>query len=313
MKRKTTLVWLCLALALVLVLLLPSAWAQAQPQGVKPPWVHADEIPWATPGALGPGTSVKMLLTKENGFLDDLIRAEYLLKIDAGGSYTATDTPKEDLAFYVTAGQAKFTLADKDIDAKPGDAFGVPAGTKHGIANNGKDPFEVVVFAAPVAAPNPANKPVWGRADDMKWAPNATHGPGCELKMILNGGFSNCIRGLWTIRVNASGINLVHSGAEHQLFYVYEAPEPSKTPRDSRTDAGRLIVGNTIMQTRIGDAFYAGGAPKLVEHGMFNESKDKPLTYVAIGVRIPGTGAAPARGGARGTAPPPAPVTPPGR
>jgi hypothetical protein len=89
----------------------------------------------------------------------------------------------------------------------------------------------------------------------------------------------------------------VHSGAEHQLFYIFEAAEPSKTPRDSRTDAGRLIVGNTIMQTLIGDAFYAGGAPKLVEHGMFNESKDKPLTYVAIGVRIPGTGGG---GGARG-------------
>jgi hypothetical protein len=104
------------------------------------------------------------------------------------------------------------------------------------------------------------------------------------------------IRGLWIIRVNGFGINIVHSGAEHQLFFIFEAPEPSKTPRDSRTEAGRLIVGNNVMQAKVGDAFYAGGAPKLVEHGMFNESKDKPMTYVAIGVRIPGQ-PDPGRGG----------------
>ena len=306
MNRKSVFGWLCLSLGLALLFMLRPVWAQAQPQAQKNPWVHGDELQWGSAGTLGPGTSTKVLLTKENGFLDDLIRAEYVLKIDAGGSYTANNTPKEDLAFYVTAGQAKFTMGTQVIDAKPGDAFGIPAGTTHGIANNGKDPFEVVVFAAPVAAPNPANKPVFGRADDMKWAPNATHGPGCELKMILSGGFSNAMRGLWTIRVNGFGVNIVHSGAEHQLFYIYEAPVPVKTPRDSRTDAGRLIVGNTIMQTRIGDAFYAGGAPKIVEHGMFNENKDQPLTYVAIGVPVGGTargggaarGAAPARGAA---------------
>lgn len=284
MNRNKVLGWLGLSLGLAMVLMPRQAWAQAQ----KNPWIHADEIKWANPGALGPGTSIKMLLTKENGFLDNLARAEYLLKVEPGGTYTTNDTPKEDLAFYVTAGQARFTLADQQIDAKPGDAFGVPAGTKHGIANNGKDPFEVVVFASPLQTPNPTAKPVWGRADDMKWQTNATHGPGCELKMILTSGFSTVIRGLWIMRVNSFGINIVHSGAEHQLFYIFEAPVPFISPRDSRTDAARLIVGNTVMQTRIGDAFYAGGLPKLVEHGMFNESKDKPLTYVAIGVRIPG-------------------------
>jgi hypothetical protein len=114
--------------------------------------------------------------------------------------------------------------------------------------------------------------------------------------MILSGGFSNAIRGLWIMRVNGYGINTIHSGAEHQLFYIVEAPEPSKTPRDSRTEGARWIVGNTVMQTRVGDAFYAGGSPKLVEHGMFNESKDKPLVYLAIGVPLAGSG----RGGGGG-------------
>jgi len=292
MKRNSALGWMLL-LGWALLLMPGFGCAQAP---TKNPWVHSDELPWGSAGSMGPGTSTKVLLTKENGFLDDLIRAEYVLKIDVGGAYTVNNTPKEDLAFYVIKGQAKFTLGEQQIDTKIGDAFGVPAGTKHGIANNGKEPFEVVVFAAPVKGPNPANKPVWGRADDMKWTPNATHGPGCDLKMILSGGFSNSIRGLWIMRMNGYGVNLIHSGAEHQLFYIIEAPVPSKTPRDSRTEAGRLIVGNTIMQTRLGDAFYAGGSPKLVEHGMFNESKDQPLTYLAIGVPLPSAG----RGGGGG-------------
>jgi hypothetical protein len=62
---------------------------------------------------------------------------------------------------------------------------------------------------------------------------------------------------------------------------------------------------------RAGDAFYFGGAPKLVEHGMFNESKDKPLTYVAIGVRIPGSGRG--SGARQGAGPAQQPATKPGR
>jgi len=307
MDRQSMFAWLCLALGLTLLSMPRQSWAQAQ----KDPWVHGDEIQWSSAGALGPGTSIKVLLAKENGFIDTLIRSEYLVKIDAGGSYTANDTAKEDLAFYVTAGQAKVTLGTEQIDARPGDAFGVPAGTTHGIANNGKEPFEMVMFAAPVTAPNPANKPVWARADNMQWTASPTHGPGCELKMLLSGGFSSVIRALWTIRVGPYGINQVHTESQHQFSYIVDAPIPINPARDGRTAGGRLVVGNTVIQTRLGDAFYAAGTPKLVDHGMFNESKDHPLTYVAIGVPVGGVTAGSAgRGGARSTT---APAMRPGR
>jgi mannose-6-phosphate isomerase-like protein (cupin superfamily) len=138
MNRKAMFGWLCLALGLTLLMMLRPGWGQAAPQAQKNPWVHGDELQWSNAGTLGPGTSTKVLLTKENGFLDDLIRAEYVLKIDAGGAYTVNNTPKEDLAFYVIKGQARFTLGEQQIDAKIGDAFGVPAGTKHGIRMRGK-------------------------------------------------------------------------------------------------------------------------------------------------------------------------------
>jgi Mannose-6-phosphate isomerase len=252
-------------------------------------FIHSDEMAWAKPGAHGPGTSIKMLMTKENGFLDDLFRAMWLVKIDPGGQYAVTTVPKEDMAFFVAKGTGRFTLGDDQIDTKPGDAYGVPAGVKHGLANNGTEPVELLVFASPLTAPNPTAKPVKARADDMQWEANATHGPGCDLKMLLSGGFSTVIRGLWIMRGNPGSLNVVHSGAEHQLFYVWTAPALPKTLRDSRTAGVRLILRDRAYQARTGDAIYAGGAPRLDEHGFFNESPKEPLIYVAIGVRIPGT------------------------
>jgi mannose-6-phosphate isomerase-like protein (cupin superfamily) len=251
------------------------------------PFVHSDEMAWGKPGAYGPGTSIKVLLIKENGFLDDLIRAMWLVKVDPGGQYAVTTVPKEDLAFFVAKGTGRFTLGDEQIDTKPGDAYGVPAGVKHGLANTGTEPVELLVFASPLTAPNPTAKPVKGRADDMQWEANATHGPGCDLKMLLSGGFSTGIRGLWIMRGNPGSLNVVHSGAEHQLFYMWTAPAPSKTARDSRTAGARLILRDRVMQTRTGDAIYAAGAPRLDEHGFINESTKEPLIYVAIGVPLP--------------------------
>lgn len=294
LKYVTVLLWMSAGLAL------------AQ----KVPFVHSDEISWGKPGAYGPGTSVKLLLTRENGFLDDLLRAMWLVKVDPGGEYSVSTASKEDMAFFVAKGTGRFTLGEEPVDTKPGDAYGVPAGVKYGLANNGRDPVELVVFAAPLQSPNPTAKSVKGRADDMQWQPNATHGPGCDLKMLLSGGFSTVIRGLWIMRGNPGSLNVVHSGAEHQLFYLWTAPVPSSTPRDSRTEGARLVLRDRIMQARGGDAFYAGGAPRLDEHGMMNESTKDPLIYLAIGVRIPGQGG-PAGGRGRGGAgrgAPPGPV-----
>jgi hypothetical protein len=233
-------------------------------------------------------------------FLDDLIRGMWVVKVDPGGQFTVTTSPKEDLAFFVSKGTGKFTLGDDQIDTKPGDAYGVPAGTRYGLANNGSEPVELLMYAAPLTAPNPANKPLKGRADDMEWVPNATHGPGCEQKMLLRGGFSSVIRNMWLMKGNPGSVNMVHSGGDHQIMYLWVAPVPSATPRDSRTYGARVILRDHIMQAREGDAFYAGGAPRRDEHGLFDESPKDPLIYIAIGALPPGQGPGGPAGGGRG-------------
>jgi hypothetical protein len=299
--------------AMLLSICVSGAIAQVPPAYVLPAgFVHTDEIPWGGAGTYGPATSFRAVFTKDSGvFLDDLLRGMWVVKVDPGGQFTVTTSPKEDLAFFVSKGTGKFTLGDEQIDTKPGDAYGVPAGTAYGLLNNGNEPVELLMYAAPLIAPNPANKPAKGRADDMQWTPNTTHGPGCDQKMLLRGGFSSVIRNMWLMRGNPGSINMVHSGGDHQIMYLWVAPVPSATPRDSRTYGARIILRDHIMQARQGDAFYAGGAPRRDEHGLFDESPKDPLIYIAIGALPPGQGPGGGRGG-RGGAQPGAPP-PPGR
>ena len=284
------------ALVLATSLVLPRASAQAQ----KNPWASASDVAWGHAGVNGPGTSDKILLTKENGMIDNSIRAFYMMKVDPGGTFTVAAAPEEDRLFFVASGKGHFTLGDEQIDAQPGDAFGVPAGVKHGLTNNGTEAVEMVVLASPLTAPNPTAKPRWARLEDQKWEVNKTHGPGCTERNGLRGGFSTVISGLWLMEVAPGGINYAHTGNyDHQLFYIWAGATPDPKPRDSRTHAVRQIMGGNLLQTKIGDVFYAHGGPTPLLHGTINESEDTPMIYVAFGVNVPGA-RPPGRQGAGG-------------
>ena len=307
MRRKHLPIWLCACLALAMFLTPPRASAQAQ----KNPWASAGDVAWGNAGVNGPGTATKVLLTKENGMIDNSVRAFYMVKVDPGGSYTVAAAPDEDRLFFVASGQGRFTLGDEQVETKPGDAFGVPAGAKHGLTNTGKDAIEMVVLASPLTAPNPSAKPRWARTEDQKWEVNNVHGPGCTERSGLRGGFSTVIAGMWLMTVAPSGINYAHTGNyDHQLFYIWAAAPPDPQPRDSRTHAARWLIGDKLMQTKIGDVFYAHGGPTPMLHGTINESPDTPLIYVAFGVNVPGAHP-PGRSGAG--APPAAGAPRPGR
>jgi hypothetical protein len=95
--------------ATLLSLCVSGAIAQA-PTG----YVHTDEIAWGNAGVYGPGTSSKAVFTKDSGvFLDDLLRGMWVVKVDPGGQFAVTTSPKEDLAFFVSKGTGKFTLGEE--------------------------------------------------------------------------------------------------------------------------------------------------------------------------------------------------------
>jgi len=268
--------------AVILIVQMPAQAGEA--------WIRSTEMQWGDVGAHGPGTAAKVLLSKENGFLDDRIRVMLLVKVAPGGEYRPSGSLEEDYAVFVARGAGQVSLKGNAMEAKPGDSYGIPAGIAHSLRNTGSEPIELVVYAAPVTAINPEAKPVIGKIRDMEWQVNDTHGPGCELKMVLGRGFSKIIRGMWVMKVGPGGLNYMHSGGEHQLFYIWEAPVPNPTPRDDRTAAGWFILKDKAVQTVAGDAFYAGGAPARDKHAFFNESHDAALTYLAIGVPVPAEG-----------------------
>ena len=285
MKPKSLTGLLCACLVFAMLFTPRQASAQAQ----KNPWASEGDIPWASAGVNGPGTSIKMLLSKENGMIDDTVRALYKVKVEPGGTYTVVAAPNEDRIFFVTVGQGRFTLGDEQVETKPGDVFGVPAGVKHGLTNTGKEALEMIALASPVTAPNPSAKARWARTEDQPWTANKTHGPGCEERAGLRGGFSTIISGLWLMKVPPHGINYMHTGNyDHQLFYISAAAAPDPKPRDSRTYGARWLMGDKLMQTKVGDVFYAHGGPTPMLHGTINESPETPLIYVAFGVNIPG-------------------------
>ena len=305
-KHRPGLLSACLTPVLFLALTQGSAQAQ------KNPWASAGDVAWGDAGVNGPGTSTKTLLSKENGMIDNTVRALYMVKVDAGGTYTVAAAPDEDRIFFVLSGQGRFTLGEEQIETKPGDAFGVPAGVKHGLTNTGTAALEMVALASPLTAPNPSAKARWARTEDQRWEVNKVHGPGCEERSGLRGGFSTVISGLWLMRVPPHGINYAHTGNyDHQLFYIVAAATPDPKPRDSRTYGARWLVGDRLMQAKVGDVYYAHGGPTPVLHGTINESPETPLIYLAFGVNVPG--ARPP--GRRGAGPPPGAGAPqsPGR
>ena len=70
MKSKYRLAFLFVCLSIAIMLMFGQVNAQEQ----KKQWANGDDIQWNDAGANGSGTSIKMLLTKDNGMIDDLIR-----------------------------------------------------------------------------------------------------------------------------------------------------------------------------------------------------------------------------------------------
>jgi quercetin dioxygenase-like cupin family protein len=57
-----------------------------------------------------------------------------------------------DEAYYIVAGQARFTIGDRELIAQAGDFLYAPGGTVHSFQGAGDEPARLLVFDAPAAA-----------------------------------------------------------------------------------------------------------------------------------------------------------------
>jgi len=128
------------------------------------------------------------------------------------------------------------------------------------------------MYAAPLIAPNPANKPAKGSADAMEWVPNTTHGPGLRAEDAPPRRFQlsdpEYVADEGQSRLYQHGA-LGRRPSNHVLV---GGPGTLGNARDSRTVWSAGDLEDRIMQARQGDAFYAGGAPRRDEHGLLTRA-----------------------------------------
>ena len=132
--------------AMMLIVQMPALAGEAR--------TRSAQIEWAEAGAYGPGTTAKVLLSKENGFLDNRIRMMLLVKVDRGGEYKPNAGLKEDYAVFVAKGEGQFSLQDKVVETVAGDAFyagGAPTRDKHAFFNESHDvPLTYLAIGVPI-------------------------------------------------------------------------------------------------------------------------------------------------------------------
>ncbi|MBI2166562.1 MAG: cupin domain-containing protein [Chloroflexi bacterium] len=109
------------------------------------------DIPWQVPNqAVRPAdkTKVKALISEDVPGalgLDGRVSLN-LTRLDPGERHLLHFHKTETILYYVLQGQAKLTLGEKVIEARPGVAAYVPAGTNHAVFNDGAAPFLMAAF-----------------------------------------------------------------------------------------------------------------------------------------------------------------------
>jgi quercetin dioxygenase-like cupin family protein len=68
-----------------------------------------------------------------------------ILELDAGGYYPAHAHPAPEL-YYVTAGEAEWTVGEETFTARPGAAIYHAAHTPHRMVNKGSEPLRAIWF-----------------------------------------------------------------------------------------------------------------------------------------------------------------------
>ncbi len=60
----------------------------------------------------------------------------------------------QDKIYYVLKGAGRFSLAGTEAALRAGEALVAPAGTEHGLVNDGPDPLVILVVVAPPPPPH---------------------------------------------------------------------------------------------------------------------------------------------------------------
>jgi len=107
----------------------------------------AGDIPWK-PHPRFPEVQAKVIVP---GSVNQAL-SFHLVRIEPGAAIKPHIHEREAETFYVLSGRGICTLGEEEIEFVPGSCGYAPAGTVHGMRNEGDEPLELVaIFTPPIA------------------------------------------------------------------------------------------------------------------------------------------------------------------
>jgi mannose-6-phosphate isomerase-like protein (cupin superfamily) len=136
-------------------------------------WARPETQAWVTYESLSPEAwprdqcRWKYLVSKDVCGATDLLMG--ICVLDPGGVHLRHHHPRRSEFYYVLSGRAPVTVGDQTVDARPGTAIYIRAGTTHGFVNDGPEPFTILwAFNVPPGHEGP----------DLVWDEPLSQGPG---------------------------------------------------------------------------------------------------------------------------------------
>ena len=209
------------------------------------------------------------------------------LTVDPGGASAIVSRRNEEYVLYVTYGKGTLIYGREEAPLRKNDFLYVPAGVRHGVANNTKEPIKVLVMGYQL--PNGINyEPNMAleiaNADDVELQVLGSHGPTTQYKLLMGDTTStrdrlasaSQMKSLFIMDFSPHGTNNPHRHAtQEEVYFVLQG--------SGYMVAGLDQYGNVERHpSQVGDAFYwAAGT----EVGFYSLNKEGEEHSIILAIR----------------------------
>ena len=209
------------------------------------------------------------------------------LTVDPGGASAIVSRKNEEYVLYVTSGKGTLIYDREEAPLRKNDFLYVPAGVRHGVSNNTKEPIKVLIMGYKLPKgidyePNMALE--IANADEVELQVLGSHGPTTQYKLLMGDTTStrdrlasaSQMKSLFIMDFAPHGTNNPHRHAtQEEVYFVLQG--------SGYMVAGLDQYGNVERHhSQVGDAFYwAAGT----EVGFYSLNKEGEEHSIILAIR----------------------------
>jgi mannose-6-phosphate isomerase-like protein (cupin superfamily) len=223
---------------------------------------------------------------KDEGHLNAITRMGELT-VQAGGASAIVKRPNEEYVLYVTSGKGTLIYGHEEAPLKANDFLYIPAGVRHGVSNNSKEPIKVLFmgYKLPKGVEYKPRKALQiANADNVELQVLGSHGPSTQYKLLMGDTSSerdrlasaSQMKSLFIMDFAPHGTNNPHRHAtQEEVYFVLQG--------SGYMVAGLDEYGNVERHpSQVGDAFYwAAGT----EVGFYSLNKEGEEHSIILAIR----------------------------